>query len=183
MNIVFAGFGGQGVLTAGLIVANIAIRSGLEVLWMPAYGGQMRGGKSYSLVKFDKEPICHPDIENLDVLVAMNRPSLEGFAGFVKPGGLILINSDTVGNEVAADYPNLKAIRAPFATAAKEVQNLKGANIAALGMMASLTGVFSETDFKEGMKDYFDSKGKAKFSQLNEAAFDAGYKMAEEFKC
>ena len=99
-SIVFAGFGGQGVLTAGLIVANVAMQEGKEVLWMPAYGGQMRGGKSYSLVKMDDAPICHPDIEELDVLVAMNRPSLEGFSKFVKKGGLVLINSDTIGDEV-----------------------------------------------------------------------------------
>ena len=174
-SIVFAGFGGQGVLTAGLIVANVAMNEGKEVLWMPAYGGQMRGGKSYSLVKIDDAPICHPDIEELDCLVAMNRPSLEGFSKYVKKGGLVLINSDTVGDEVPFEMEGVRVIRTPFATIAREVNNAKGANIAALGQLLKITEMFEPETFKSGLRTYFEDKGKGKYAQANAAAFDAGY--------
>ena len=76
MEIVFAGFGGQGVLTAGLIVAEMALENGKNVTWMPAYGPTMRGGKAYSVVKYADGMIGGPDMEELDALVAMNEPSL-----------------------------------------------------------------------------------------------------------
>ncbi len=174
-SIVFAGFGGQGVLTAGLIVANIAMQEGKEVLWMPAYGGQMRGGKSYSLVKIDDAPICHPDIEELDVLVAMNRPSLEGFSRFVKKGGLVLINSDTVGEDVPFEMEGVQVKRIPFATIARGADNAKGANIAALGQLLKITGMFDPEAFKAGLLKYFEEKGKGIFAEKNASAFEAGY--------
>ena len=174
-SIVFAGFGGQGVLTAGLIVANVAMQEGKEVLWMPAYGGQMRGGKSYSLVKMDDAPICHPDIEELDVLVAMNRPSLEGFSKFVKKGGLVLINSDTIGDEVPFEMEGVTSYRIPFATIARGVDNAKGANIAALGYLLKLTGLFDKDVFKAGLLKYFEEKGKGAYAEKNAAALEAGF--------
>lgn len=174
-DIVFAGFGGQGVLTAGLIVANVAKDEGKEVLWMPAYGGQMRGGKSYSLVKYSEEKICHPDIEELDVLVAMNRPSLEGFSDFVKPGGLVLINSDTIGNDVTFEKEGVRVIRAPFATIAREVKNSKGANIAALGMLIREEKLFDYEIFEKGLLKFFEEKGKVAFADINKAALKAGF--------
>ena len=176
MDIVFAGFGGQGVLTSGLIVAYAAQNEGKEVLWMPAYGGQMRGGKSYSLVKFDDKQICHPDIEELDVLVAMNRPSLEEFSKFVKPGGLILINSDTIGDEIPFEMEAVRIIRAPFASMAQKVNNPKGANIAALGTLLKITGMFSLNSFRKNLLEYFDSKGKGAYAAINEAALEEGYR-------
>lgn len=173
--IVFAGFGGQGVLTSGLILANIAMDAGKEVLWMPAYGGQMRGGKSYSLVKFDETPICHPDIESLDCLVAMNRPSLESFSPFVKKDGLILINSDTVEDDVPFEKEGIKVMYVPFASLAKEADNPKGANIASLGLLMKLTGLFTYEQTKEGLLKYFKEKGKDSYAAINVAALDKGF--------
>ena len=175
MDIVFAGFGGQGVLTSGLIVAHAAKSAGKEVLWMPAYGGQMRGGRSYSLVKFDDKPVCHPDIEELDALVAMNRPGLEGFSQYVKQGGLILINSDTVGDEVAFDMDGVRILRAPFASMARKVDNPRGANIAALGLLLRETEMFPPDHFRESLLAYFREKGKDAYAEVNAAALDAGY--------
>lgn len=173
--IVFAGFGGQGVLTAGLIIANVAMQEGKEVLWMPAYGGQMRGGKSYSLVKMDDAPICHPDIEELDVLVAMNRPSLESFSKFVKKGGLVFINSDTIGDDVPFASEGITVLRVPFATIARGVENEKGANIAALGQLLKVTGMFDYATFEAGLLKYFADKGKDAYAAKNKAALLAGY--------
>lgn len=178
--IVFAGFGGQGVLTAGLIVAHVAMDTGKEVLWMPAYGGQMRGGKSYSLVKFSDEPICHPDIEELDVLVAMNRPSLEAFSGYLKPDGLLIINSDAVGEEVSVLSETVRVIRFPAVQTARNVQNPKGANIATLGKMIAETGFFSLDEVQSGLLKFFEEKGKGAYAAVNAAALKAGFDYAAD---
>ena len=89
MELVFAGFGGQGVLTSGMIVAEMALEEGKTVTWMPTYGPAMRGGKAYSVVKYTDGVIGGPDIEESDVLVAMNGPSLE-YAAYLKEGGTLI---------------------------------------------------------------------------------------------
>ena len=180
MEIIFAGFGGQGVLTAGLITAYAANAAGRQVLWMPAYGGQMRGGKSYSLVKISDTPICHPDIDSLDVLVAMNLPSLESFSKYVKKDGLILINKDTVPDSYRVQKSHISIIRAPFAELSCSVNNPKGANIAALGLLLRETGLFLYNEFENHLLHFFTDKGKTAYSQLNCSALKAGYEYQAE---
>ncbi len=178
-DIVFAGFGGQGVLTAGLILAHAANASGMQVLWMPAYGGQMRGGRSYSLVKFGDSPICHPDIEQLDVLAAMNLPSLEAFSGYIRRGGLLLINSNMVPDTYTIQRDDLNLLRAPLDDLACSVQHPKGANIVALGLLLQNTHLFSADTFEAQMLQYFEDKGKTAWAAINRAALKAGL----EFQC
>lgn len=178
--IVFAGFGGQGVLTAGLLMAHAANASGLQVLWMPAYGGQMRGGKSYSLVKFSEEPICHPDIEALDALVAMNLPSLEEFSPYVREGGLILINQDTIPDEYTFEKPGIQVLRVPAASLARSAGNEKGANIAALGVLLRERNYFDPEFFEAEMNRYFAEKGKTVYAKRNADALKKGYEYAAE---
>lgn len=179
-DIIFAGFGGQGVLTAGLIAAHAANACGRHVLWMPAYGGQMRGGKSYSLVKFSEEPICHPDVEILDVLVAMNLPSLEEFGRYVREDGLILLNSDTIPEDHVFEKPGVQIRRVPFASLARSAGNPKGANISALGVMLRETGYFDLQEFAAEMNRFFAEKGKGAYADMNTAALKKGYEYAAE---
>ena len=88
----FAGFGGQGIMLIGKILAHAAMQEGLEVVWIPSYGPEMRGGTAYCTVVASDRPIGSPIIRNPQHLVAMNRPSLEKFAPTVKSGGVIFIN-------------------------------------------------------------------------------------------
>ena len=125
--LVFAGFGGQGVLTAGLIFSEVALKAGKEVSWMPAYGPTMRGGKSNSTVKFSDEPLGSPNMEEIDTLVVMNQPSLE-YAALMKTGGKIFVNSDMIPDDV--DIRNdVEVVRIPCITLANQAKNLKGANL------------------------------------------------------
>ena len=94
---VFSGFGGQGVLTAGTLLANTGAINNLEVSWIPSYGSEMRGGTANCVVKIGDEEIPSPFAKRIDVLVAMNKPSLEKFAGMVcKGSGVIIVNSSVV---------------------------------------------------------------------------------------
>ena len=173
MELVFAGFGGQGVLTLGLIFSQIAMEKGKNVTWMPAYGPTMRGGKAYSVVKFSDEQIGGPDMEEIDVLVAMNEPSLE-YAKLVKPGGLIAVNSDAVNDSVEV-RDDVEVMRIPFMTLSSEANNKKGANIVAGGAVIGKTEMFDLETTKKVLKAFFEDKGKGKFVESNEAALMKGY--------
>ena len=95
-DVIFAGFGGQGILLMGSILAHAAMDLGYEVAWVPSYGAEMRGGTANCTVVIGDRPIGSPIIKNPQHLVAMTRPSLEKFAPMVKPGGVILINSSII---------------------------------------------------------------------------------------
>ena len=95
---IFAGFGGQGVLTGGLALAYTALRQGRKVTWMPAYGGSMRGGKANSTVKFSDNSIENtgvPMMSEAEVPVAMNQPALD-YRSFCVPEALRLLNKDAL---------------------------------------------------------------------------------------
>lgn len=173
MEIVFAGFGGQGVLTSGLIVAEMALEEGKNVTWMPAYGPSMRGGKAYSVVKYTDGMIGGPDMEDIDILVAMNGPSLE-YASLLKEGGLIIANSDNVPDDAPIDS-KFHVVRVPCLELAQNVNNPKAANIVAIGAMIKKCGLFPVEEAKAVLKQIFVNKGKEKYTAMNEAAFMAGY--------
>lgn len=173
MEIVFAGFGGQGVLTAGLITAEMALENGKNVTWMPAYGPTMRGGKAYSVVKYADGIIGGPDMEEIDILVAMNEPSLE-YAAYLKEGGLIIANTNNVSEDAPIDS-KFRVIRIPCLTMAQKAQNPKAANIVAIGAMIKACGLFPEEQAKAVLRQIFVDKGKEKYTAMNEAAFMEGY--------
>ena len=94
--VMFAGFGGQGILLSAKILAHTAMETGYEVVWIPSYGPEMRGGTAYCMVIMGDRPIGSPIVKNPLHLVAMNRPSLDKFAPVVKSGGVVLINSSLI---------------------------------------------------------------------------------------
>ena len=96
---VFAGFGGQGILTAGMILAHIGSLYGKEVIWMPSYGSEMRGGTANCSVKISDEAIASPFIKKIDYLIAMNKPSLDKFLPQVQQGGTIIVDSSIVDED------------------------------------------------------------------------------------
>lgn len=172
--LLFAGFGGQGVLTAGLIVAQIALYRGYFATWMPSYGAAMRGGTANCTVHYSKEFIFNPGRQEPDLLLAMNMPSYEKFRSLVRPGGVVIANADIVQPaESEADGVNILMI--PCNTIADQLGNPKGANIVMVGAMMRWLGDVSQEEGVAGMNDMFHKKGKEKFEALNEAAFCAGY--------
>ena len=94
--IVFAGFGGQGVLTAGLLMSQMALFKGYQATWMPQYGSAMRGGTANCTVKFGEGRIYNPSLDQPDIVLAMNISAFKQFIPLVKSGGTIVINSDMV---------------------------------------------------------------------------------------
>lgn len=172
--LVFAGFGGQGVLTAGLIVSQIALYKGVNATWMPAYGAAQRGGTANCTVKYGDEKIYNVGQQKPDLVLAMNTPSFKKFVGMVKPGGTILVNADMMTEDTnVRDDINIVLVHCN--KLADEVKNPKGANIVMIGAITKLLGDFTHDEGRDGMNDMFRKKGKSKFEALNTAAFEAGY--------
>lgn len=96
VEMICAGFGGQGVLTTGLILAEAGMKLGMNVLWYPSYGSEMRGGTANCTIKFSDKEIASPCAEKIDILMAMNAPAIDKFESSLRPGGLLLVNSSLV---------------------------------------------------------------------------------------
>ena len=174
--VMFAGFGGQGILLSAKILAQTAMTSGLEVAWIPSYGPEMRGGTAYCTVVISDRPIGSPIIRNPLHLVAMNRPSLEKFAPMVKPGGVIIINSSLI--TIGAGRNDVDAVAVPVTDIAKELGSVRSANIVALAAFAARSKLVDRELLKEAVKTEFSKK--EKLIPLNLKAVDAGFQAAEK---
>ncbi|MFC1798429.1 2-oxoacid:acceptor oxidoreductase family protein [Thermodesulfobacteriota bacterium] len=172
----FAGFGGQGIMMMGKILAHAAMNEGLEVGWIPSYGPEMRGGTAYCTVVISDRPIGSPIIRNPKHLVAMNRPSLEKFAPMVKPGGVIFVNSSLISVDSGRD--DIDELKIPVVDIASELGNVKAANIVALAAFVYRSNVVDFDGFREAVKEEFAAK--EKFIPLNMKAIDAGREAAEK---
>jgi 2-oxoglutarate ferredoxin oxidoreductase subunit gamma len=172
--VMFAGFGGQGILLSAKILAQAAMTAGHEVAWIPSYGPEMRGGTAYCTVVISDRPIGSPIIRNPLHLVAMNRPSLEKFAPVVKPGGVILINSSLI--PIGAGRDDVDAISIPVTDIANDLGSVRSANIVALAAFAARSKLVDKELLKTCVKKEFSKK--EKLIPVNMKAVDAGFKAA-----
>jgi 2-oxoglutarate ferredoxin oxidoreductase subunit gamma len=172
--ILFAGFGGQGVLTSGLVMSQVAVFKGQNATWIPSYGSAMRGGTANCTVKYGEGMIYNPAQEEPDLLLAMNGPSLQAFAPIVKPGGIILVNSDIITGDLNL-RDDVSVHQVACSTLAQEIGQPRGANIIMAAAIVKLLNDFSMEDGIQGMNDMFRKKGKQKFESGNVKAFECGY--------
>lgn len=175
MEIISAGFGGQGVLTAGLILAKVAMDNGKNVTWIPSYGSEMRGGTANCGVKISDDEIASPFVKNIDVLIAMNGPSIDKFEKDMKPGGILIVNSSMVKDRQYRD--DIKVVEVPANDIAHEASNPRGVNIAILGAFIKATNLLDKDTFGKGIEDFFASKGKV--NPANGVCFEMGYNSVE----
>ena len=165
----FAGSGGQGTLAIGQMIAKAAMDEGKEVTWLPSYGPEMRGGTANCTVVVSDHAIACPLINEADLLVVMNLPSLLKFEPMVVPGGLLIINSSLVPEKASRD--DIRVVEIPADEKARELGNAKAANIVMLGAILKETGVVTADSIRHQMEKMFSGR-KAKFLPLNQAAFD-----------
>ena len=138
LNIVFAGFGGQGILFAGKVVAYAGLIEGRELSWLPSYGPEMRGGTANCSVVLSDKPVGSPVFAHPTELIALNEPSLAKFEAGVVPGGSVFVNSDVVTDKVSRT--DLTAYYIPCSQIADEVGNPQK-----LGMWLDVNGVRQQT--------------------------------------
>ena len=172
--VMFAGFGGQGILLSAKILAHAAMEEGMEVAWVPSYGPEMRGGTAYCTVVVSDRLIGSPIIRNPMHLVAMNRPSLEKFAPMVKPDGVILVNSSLIS--IGSDRDDVDELRVPVNDIAIKLGSVRSANIVALSAFVARSGVVQLETLRSCVTEEFSNK-KA-LIPLNMAAIDEGQKAA-----
>lgn len=172
--VMFAGFGGQGIMLIGKILAHAAMFEGKEVAWIPSYGPEMRGGTAYCTVVVSNRPIGSPIIKNPLHLVAMNRPSLEKFAPTVKPGGVILINSSLI--PIDSGRKDVDELKVPAVEIANGLGNGKAANIVALAAFVARSKMVSLDALKHAIEEEFGKK--PKLIPLNMKALQAGLEAA-----
>jgi 2-oxoglutarate ferredoxin oxidoreductase subunit gamma len=170
---VFAGFGGQGVILAGKLLAQAAANCGLQVTWLPSYGPEMRGGTANCTVVLSNESIGSPVVDNPTVLVAMNLPSLDRFEKTVASGGTIVVNSSLISRPVERN--DVRVLSMPANDIALSLGNVQAANMVALGAVIKATGTVPLELIKSTMARMLSHKDGARLIALNGQALDAGY--------
>ena len=155
--IVISGFGGQGVLTLGNVIAEIGLNKGLHVTWMPSYGAEMRGGTANCSVILSDKIIGSPMVQNkIDILCAMNRPSVDKFLPKVQPGGLALVNTSIVTDKVVRD--DVKIVEIDATNIAVKVGSARVANMVMLAGFIKETDLFTLEDITQVLEKRFAAK-------------------------
>jgi 2-oxoglutarate ferredoxin oxidoreductase subunit gamma len=136
--IIFSGFGGQGALFAGQLLAYSALDSGLHVTWIPSYGPEMRGGTAHCTVVISDEPIGSPLVRHPRSVVALNLPSFEKYEPLIKPGGLMVYNESLIPAKPGRS--DMRYVAVPANDIADELGNVRMANVVLLGAYFAATG-------------------------------------------
>ena len=172
--IICSGVGGQGILTLGLLIAEVAAEHDKYVTWVPAYGSEMRGGFVSCTMKIAETPIVSPYIEKPNLLVAMSQEAFNNYKDQVKNGGCIIVNSTTIKEATAPEGINLLPIAA--GDIAAQENNLKGVGVAIVGAVLAYTKFVSKEAGAKSVGTYFAKKNIK--SQGNKAVYLAGYDAA-----
>ena len=131
MIIRFAGFGGQGVILLGKLMATAAMKAGYEVTYIPSYGAEVRGGTANCSVIIDDEPIASPLVTEPDSLIVMNQASFDKFASKLKPGGLLVINTSLIKTQ--PDRDDIEVLPVAADEIAAQMKSPRSANMIAMG--------------------------------------------------
>ncbi|HEX8711561.1 MAG TPA: 2-oxoacid:acceptor oxidoreductase family protein [Terracidiphilus sp.] len=145
-----AGFGGQGVLLLGEVLAEAGLHAGLEVSWLPSYGPEMRSGTSNCHVRISNSPIDSPLVSAPNVLIAMNEPSLRKFDQSLRPGGWILYNGDEIPPDCA--LADVHVLAAPFTRLADQLGDARASNMIMLGALLEIASVLPQASIDAALR-------------------------------
>ncbi len=174
--ILIAGFGGQGVLTAGQILAYAGNAEGRQVSWVPAYGPEQRGGTANCSVVVSDDPVACPLVTEPTACIVMNLPSLEKFESSVQPGGVLVVNTSLC--EKPTTRTDITIIRVPATDLAMELGSPKFANMVALGaLLGAVPMVEIETVLQSMLKVM--GKDKERFIPVNRQALQRGMEVGK----
>ncbi len=171
LDIVLAGFGGQGVLFAGKLIAYAGLLEGREVSWLPSYGPEMRGGTANCSVCLSDDPIGSPLVTSPNALVAMNQPSLDKFEGSVVEGGVAVVDSTLV--QRVPEIPGVRMRALPATAMAEEAGFKKLANIILAGKLYAETSFCEEETLWKAMEKCVPAR-KAAMLEMNKQALKLG---------
>ncbi|MEG1641961.1 MAG: 2-oxoacid:acceptor oxidoreductase family protein [Synergistaceae bacterium] len=173
-----AGFGGQGVMVLGQLVAYAGIKEGRYVSWLPSYGPEMRGGTANCGVTVSDKEISSPFVVQSDIVVVLNQPSLDKYESFVSPGGILIYNQDL------AEYPkprtDIKIVPISATKLSESVNNPRALNVVLLGAIVALSDVIENETAKEIIKEKLGAR-KPEYLESNLKAYELGREAGLKF--
>jgi 2-oxoglutarate ferredoxin oxidoreductase subunit gamma len=172
---VFAGFGGQGVLSMGMTLSYAGMIEKKEISWMPSYGPEMRGGTANCTVIIADEKISSPILTNYDAVVALNQPSLDKFEHAVKPGGLLVYDSTNI--ITPPTRTDIDCLPLAASEEAVKLKNTKIMNMIVLGALIAKTGVVEVPSVISALKEVLPERYHH-LLPLNEQALRRGIELA-----
>jgi 2-oxoglutarate ferredoxin oxidoreductase subunit gamma len=175
--IIIAGFGGQGVLSMGKILAYSGLMEGKEVSWMPSYGPEQRGGTANVTVILSDAPISSPILNTYDIAIILNQPSLERFESTVKPGGILIY--DSYGIHIPVSRKDIRVYCVDAMDAATEMQNEKAFNMIVLGGLLRIAPMVKLENVLLGLKKSLPERHH-KLLPMNEAAIRKGMEIVRQ---
>ncbi len=168
--VIISGFGGQGVIKAGVLLATAAMTEDKRCTHFPSYGAEMRGGTANCSVIVSTDEIASPIINEPDTVIAMNEPSLDKFEPRLKKGGVLIYNSSLISKKPSRDDIDIVAV--PANEIAEQLGTTKCANMVILGAYIAKSNAVSLESIKSSIPKVF--KGKDKFLATNKSALDKG---------
>jgi len=179
-DILIAGFGGQGVIFTGRLLAYAGLKEGKEVVYFPSYGAEMRGGTANCIVIISDSPIASPIISHPQNAIMMSHPSYLKFFPRIKKGGRALINTSLIKDELSRK--DIEIIKVPANEIAEKLATPRIANMVALGAWVKKSGIVSLESLIESLKDVI-SKDKLDLLSLNKKALREGAKLVARDPC
>ena len=173
--IIISGFGGQGALTAGQLLAYAGLEAGKHVTWIPSYGPEMRGGTAHCTVVVSDQPIGSPLVRRPSSVVALNQPSFDKYEPLVKPSGTIVFNDSLVAPNSARN--DVRYVAVPANRIAEELGNVRQANMALIGALVAVTGCLAVEMLERALDSHLPERAR-KFLASNIQALRRGAEYA-----
>lgn len=171
--ILCAGFGGQGIMFMGKLLAEAGLAGNKNVTWMPSYGAEVRGGTAYSMAKISVSEIASPVVTDPDILVVMNKPSLIKYGAKLKPGGILISNRSLI--DEPCSRRDVTVVNIPMTDLAVKLGSARSANMIALGAIVKRSKTLSIRNVVAALKGML--KDKEDLFLLNKSALEKGYKL------
>lgn len=176
-SIIISGFGGQGTLFAGQVLAYAAMDNGMEVTWIPSYGPEMRGGTANCTVIISNETIGSPLVRNPDVVLALNLPSVDKYEERIPTGGVLVANSSLVPREIKRE--DITSLLIPVNEIAEGIGFSRLGNMIMIGAMLALKPILPLDTVKKALEEHIPERHK-KTLPLNFKAMDEGFEFARQ---
>ena len=174
--LIMAGFGGQGIISGGIMLAYSGMMDGLNVTFFPAYGAEMRGGTANCSVVISTDPVASPVVGSPDTVLIMNEPSLAKFEPMLKPGGRLFLNTSLVNSK--PKRTDIEVIPIAVNDIAEELGSIKCANMVMLGAYASKTGAIKLDTLKANIKKVYP-RARDALIDMNKKAIEKGAAAAK----
>jgi 2-oxoglutarate ferredoxin oxidoreductase subunit gamma len=176
-SIIISGFGGQGTLFAGQVLAYTALDNGYEVTWIPSYGPEMRGGTAHCTVIVSEEAIGSPLVRRPDIVLALNLPSVDKYEPLIPERGALIANASLVNRELERE--DLDGLLIPANQIAEEIGMARLSNMVMVGAMVKLRPIFSLEMTKQALEAHIPERHQETLP-MNFQALEAGYAFAEQ---